>query len=188
MSAREIFSANRTEILRLPGDFSRLQGCDVLEGVGGLHKFMGWNRALLTVSEPLNHLSLYLMLFLTHSNTLSHTHTHTHTHTHSLSLSSLSLGQWWISNGVSPQTSRDNRSEPQQKTFLEREFPLQEGVKFRSPHDDSEMVLTPEYSTEIQNSIGADIIMQLDDVVHSSTTGYRVEEAMWRTVCVCASV
>ena len=59
---------------------------------------------------------------------------------------------------------------------------FQDGVKFRSPHDDSEMVLTPEYSTQIQNTIGADIIMQLDDVVHSSTTGYRVEEAMWRTV------
>lgn len=56
------------------------------------------------------------------------------------------------------------------------------GVKFRSPHDDSEMVLTPEYSTQIQNTIGADIIMQLDDVVHSSTTGPRVEEAMWRTL------
>lgn len=44
------------------------------------------------------------------------------------------------------------------------------------------MVLTPEYSTQIQNTIGADIIMQLDDVVHSSTQGPRVEEAMWRTV------
>ena len=55
-------------------------------------------------------------------------------------------------------------------------------MKFQSPHDNSEMVLTPEYSTEIQNTIGADIIMQLDDVVHSSTTGPRVEEAMWRTV------
>lgn len=29
---------------------------------------------------------------------------------------------------------------------------------------------------------GADIIMQLDDVVHSKTTGPRVEEAMWRSV------
>jgi tRNA-guanine family transglycosylase len=58
----------------------------------------------------------------------------------------------------------------------------EDGVKFRSPHDDSEMVLTPEYSTQIQNTIGADIIMQLDDVVHSCTTGARVEEAMWRTL------
>ena len=59
---------------------------------------------------------------------------------------------------------------------------LQEGVKFQSPHDGSEMLLTPEHSIAIQNTIGADIIMQLDDVVHSTVTGARVEEAMWRTV------
>ncbi|XP_069121389.1 queuine tRNA-ribosyltransferase catalytic subunit 1-like [Argopecten irradians] len=58
----------------------------------------------------------------------------------------------------------------------------EEGVKFQSPHDDSEMMLTPEMSIQIQNSIGADIIMQLDDVVHSCVTGPRVEEAMYRTI------
>ena len=47
----------------------------------------------------------------------------------------------------------------------------EEGVKFQSPHDGRELLLTPEKSTEIQNSIGADIIMQLDDVVSSTTTG-----------------
>jgi queuine tRNA-ribosyltransferase len=30
----------------------------------------------------------------------------------------------------------------------------EEGVKFESPHDGSEMMLTPEKSIEIQNSIG----------------------------------
>lgn len=30
----------------------------------------------------------------------------------------------------------------------------EEGVKFQSPHDGSEMLLTPEKSIEIQNSIG----------------------------------
>ena len=44
------------------------------------------------------------------------------------------------------------------------------------------MVLTPEESVHIQNIIGADILMQLDDVVHVLTTGPRVEEAMWRTI------
>lgn len=44
------------------------------------------------------------------------------------------------------------------------------------------MVLTPELSMQIQNKIGADIIMALDDVVHSTTTGPRVEEAMYRTL------
>ena len=60
--------------------------------------------------------------------------------------------------------------------------PWQEGVRFQSPHDDSMMLLTPEHSIQIQNTIGADIIMQLDDVVHVKTTGARVEEAMWRSV------
>ena len=59
---------------------------------------------------------------------------------------------------------------------------IQEGVKFKAPHDGSEMLLTPEQSINIQNVIGADIIMQLDDVVHSLTTGPRVEVAMWRTL------
>ena len=34
---------------------------------------------------------------------------------------------------------------------------LQAGVKFQSPHDGSEMVLTPEHSVEIQNTIGETI-------------------------------
>ncbi|XP_022325326.2 queuine tRNA-ribosyltransferase catalytic subunit 1-like [Crassostrea virginica] len=58
----------------------------------------------------------------------------------------------------------------------------EEGVKFQSPHDGSEMMLTPEHSIHLQNVIGADIIMQLDDVVHSCVTGPRVEEAMYRTI------
>ena len=41
----------------------------------------------------------------------------------------------------------------------------QEGVKFQSPHDGSELMLTPEKSIELQNIIGSDIMMQLDDVV-----------------------
>jgi tRNA-guanine family transglycosylase len=44
------------------------------------------------------------------------------------------------------------------------------------------MLLTPEKSIELQNSIGADIIMQLDDVVSSIIEGPRVEEAMHRTL------
>lgn len=59
---------------------------------------------------------------------------------------------------------------------------MQEGVKFQSPRDESEMLLTPEQSIVIQNTIGADIIMQLDDVVHVLTTGTRVEEAMHRSI------
>ncbi|CAK1549787.1 unnamed protein product [Leptosia nina] len=58
----------------------------------------------------------------------------------------------------------------------------EEGVKFRSPYDNSEIMLTPEKSIEIQNSIGADIIMQLDDVVRTTFQDYdRIKEATERT-------
>lgn len=56
------------------------------------------------------------------------------------------------------------------------------GVNFTSPFDESQCLLTPEHSIEIQNTIGADIMMQLDDVVKTTTTGPRVEEAMHRTL------
>jgi len=58
----------------------------------------------------------------------------------------------------------------------------EEGVKFQSPHDGSEMMLTPEKSMEIQNIIGSDIMMQLDDVVSTTLSGPRVEEAMHRSI------
>jgi tRNA-guanine family transglycosylase len=44
------------------------------------------------------------------------------------------------------------------------------------------MLLTPEESIHIQNNIGADIIMALDDVVKTTITGPRIEEAMYRTL------
>lgn len=58
----------------------------------------------------------------------------------------------------------------------------EEGVNFRSPHDGSQMLLTPEYSMALQNTIGADIMMALDDVIATTTTGPRIEEAMHRTL------
>ena len=43
-------------------------------------------------------------------------------------------------------------------------------------------LLKPEESMSIQHAIGGDIMMQLDDVVSSLTTGPRVGEAMQRSV------
>ncbi|XP_022653849.1 queuine tRNA-ribosyltransferase catalytic subunit 1-like isoform X2 [Varroa jacobsoni] len=59
----------------------------------------------------------------------------------------------------------------------------EEGVMFISPYDNAEIMLSPEKSMEIQNSIGADIMMQLDDVVSSTVTDRnRVEIAMHRSI------
>lgn len=59
----------------------------------------------------------------------------------------------------------------------------EEGVRFLSPHDGSPMLLTPEHSIALQNSIGSDIIMQLDDVIASTSPDHaRMNEAMRRSV------
>ncbi|VDO69803.1 unnamed protein product [Heligmosomoides polygyrus] len=58
----------------------------------------------------------------------------------------------------------------------------EQGVNFESPHTAEMMSLTPEMSVEIQQALGADIMMQLDHVVHVLTTGDIVEEAMQRSV------
>ena len=59
----------------------------------------------------------------------------------------------------------------------------EEGVRFLSPHDGTPMLLTPEHSISLQNSIGSDIIMQLDDVIATTSPHLaRIREAMHRSV------
>ncbi|KAK5163243.1 uncharacterized protein LTR77_010829 [Saxophila tyrrhenica] len=59
----------------------------------------------------------------------------------------------------------------------------EEGVRFLSPHDGSPMLLTPEHSISLQNSIGSDIMMQLDDVIATTSPDHaRIKEAMHRSV------
>ncbi|KAI9732576.1 MAG: hypothetical protein M1834_003912 [Cirrosporium novae-zelandiae] len=59
----------------------------------------------------------------------------------------------------------------------------EEGVRFLSPHDGSPMLLTPEHSISLQNSIGSDIIMQLDDVIATTSPDLaRMKEASERSV------
>ncbi|KAJ2665221.1 Queuine tRNA-ribosyltransferase catalytic subunit 1 [Coemansia sp. RSA 1199] len=98
-------------------------GPELLEKAGGLHKFMAWDRGLLTDSGGFQMVSLLKLANIT-----------------------------------------------------------EDGVEFENPHNGKMMMLTPEMSIGLQNSIGADIMMQLDDVVSSLTTGPRVEEAMWRSL------
>lgn len=58
----------------------------------------------------------------------------------------------------------------------------EQGVNFESPYDGTRSLLTPEKSIQIQNAIGADIIMQLDDVVPTTIKDMdRLKEATYRT-------
>ncbi|KAI9933440.1 hypothetical protein ASPWEDRAFT_174601 [Aspergillus wentii DTO 134E9] len=71
----------------------------------------------------------------------------------------------------------------QMVSLLELATVTEEGVRFLSPHDGSPMLLTPEHSISLQNSIGSDIIMQLDDVIATTSPDHaRIKEAMERSV------
>jgi queuine tRNA-ribosyltransferase catalytic subunit len=59
----------------------------------------------------------------------------------------------------------------------------EKGVVFQSPYSDEHMMLQPEDSIRCQNEIGADIIMQLDDVVSAvATNEERFRIATFRTL------
>ncbi len=71
----------------------------------------------------------------------------------------------------------------QMVSLLELATVTEEGVRFLSPHDGTAMLLTPEHSVRLQNSIGSDILMQLDDVlVTTSPDAARMRQAMERSV------
>ena len=112
----DIMLSNTYHLFLKPGEA-------LLRKVGGAHKFMNWDRNLLTDSGGFQIVSLGAL------NTLD-----------------------------------------------------EEGVTFQSHIDHKVFKLTPERSMEIQNAIGSDIMMQLDDVVPAVVDQQRVHEAMERSV------
>ncbi len=97
-------------------------GEKIVAGGGGLHKFMGWNKPMLTDSGGFQVFSLSEMRKIT-----------------------------------------------------------EEGVTFRSPHDGQMIKLTPERSIEIQNILGADVIMAFDECPPHTASRQEVEAATTRT-------
>jgi len=68
-------------------------------------------------------------------------------------------------------------------SLLELATVTEDGVRFLSPHDGTPMLLTPEASISLQNSIGSDILMQLDDVIVTTSQDHeRMREAMYRSI------
>jgi queuine tRNA-ribosyltransferase len=58
----------------------------------------------------------------------------------------------------------------------------EEGVRFRSHIDGSEVEITPERSIAIQENLGSDIVMAFDHVVELPNSPEVVAEATWRSV------
>lgn len=67
---------------------------------------------------------------------------------------------------------------------LSKEFCIglsDEGVLFRNPFDGTKSLFTPQKAIEIQNKLGADVAMCLDDVPLHGVDGKRLKEAVERT-------
>ncbi len=97
-------------------------GHDIVKKVGGLHKFMNWDRAILTDSGGFQVFSLGKLRKIT-----------------------------------------------------------EEGVSFRSYIDGSKHMLTPEKSIEIQNALGADIIMAFDECAPHDADYRYIKDSQART-------
>lgn len=71
----------------------------------------------------------------------------------------------------------------QMVSLLQLATVTESGVEFLSPHDGTPMLLTPEHSIDLQHSIGSDIIMQLDDVIATTSPDEkRMRDAMYRSI------
>ncbi|MDO4670489.1 MAG: tRNA guanosine(34) transglycosylase Tgt [Aerococcus sp.] len=58
----------------------------------------------------------------------------------------------------------------------------EEGVYFKSPLDGRQLFLSPEKAIEIENNLGADIIMSLDECPPFDADHDYMEKSIWRTV------
>lgn len=110
-------------------------GADLIEKMGGLHKFMNWDKPIMTDSGGFQVFSLGVALEHGGAKVLG--------------------------------KQQDFEIKPRLNKITE------EGVVFQSHLDGSKHILTPEKSIEIQNKLGADLIVAFDD--HESSKHSKAE-------------
>ncbi|XP_055331685.1 queuine tRNA-ribosyltransferase catalytic subunit 1-like [Paramacrobiotus metropolitanus] len=136
-------------------------GPELLRKCGGLHKFMNWKNGMLTDSGGFQMVSL-------------------------VKLSKVSEeGVEFLSPYASERPDGDSPTKwrrLQKDTVVPRANTSDDEASVAEDSAGDLMLLSPEKSMDMQNAIGADIMMQLDDVVSSLTTGERVEDAMERSI------
>jgi len=130
LSPEEVADAGAQIILSNAYHLFLRPGADIVEKAGGLHKFMNWNKPILTDCGGFQVFSLADLRKIT-----------------------------------------------------------DDGVVFKSHLDGTQFTFTPENNVELQNKLGADIIMQLDICSEYGITREKAKQAMertakWLTRCV----
>ena len=150
-------------------------GTTLVKEMGGLHDFMNWPNNLLTDSGGFQMVSLLKLAEITEKGVRFQSPYSTNApsldHNKDLTASILS------SRGLEPLSSSATKSSSSNKTGAGA------GTDDEEENDPNFMMLTPEQSIQCQNEIGADIMMQLDDVVSSvNPDEARFREATERSV------
>lgn len=114
-------------------------GADIVQKIGGLHKFMNWNGPILTDSGGFQAFSLGFGI--------EH-----------------QIGKV-KDNMFTDATLEELEEHRKQQKLMEKKLAHidDDGVSFKSHIDGSSLRLTPELSIEIQHKLGADIILTLDE-------------------------
>jgi queuine tRNA-ribosyltransferase len=99
-------------------------GAELVEKMGGLHKFMGWDGPMLTDSGGFQVFSMQFGV---------------------------------VADEVSGKVTADGMAKKSRLSITE------EGAAFRSYLDGRKILLTPEYSIDLQRRLGADFIVQFDE-------------------------
>jgi queuine tRNA-ribosyltransferase/7-cyano-7-deazaguanine tRNA-ribosyltransferase len=120
---------------------------DIIAEMGGLHKFMSWNRPLVTDSGGFQAFSL-------------------------------GLGQEHAVGKMYFPGDQDSGSRPRGKSIASIN---DKGISFRSIYDNSNRVLTPELSIKIQEKLGADMILVLDECTSPLSSKEYTAESLKRT-------
>jgi len=124
-------------------------GLDVIEKFGGLHKFMNWNKHLMTDSGGFQAFSLGF---------------------------GIEHGVGKISN-IFPEEAKE-RPKPKGEKFA---FVSDKGVTFYSPYDGKKILLTPELSVKIQEALGSDIMLALDECTSPLNDYEYTRQSLMRT-------
>ncbi len=120
---------------------------DLIEKMGGLHKFMNWNKPLVTDSGGFQAFSLGL----------GKEH---------------AVGKMYFPGEI------NKKHKPRGKSTVKIN---DKGISFRSIYDNSPQFLTPEKSIKIQEKLGADIILALDECTSPLSSKEYTANSMERT-------
>ncbi len=123
-------------------------GADLIAKFGGLHKFMGWDRPIMTDSGGFQVFSLGIALEHGGSKVLRQ------------------------DENDNEQSSLNGAVRPRLNKITE------EGVTFQSHLDGSKHIFTPESSIKIQHQLGADLIVAFDDHESAKHTKQEMQESL----------